>query len=229
MSDLVKIDDATYVLEDQFVRCFLLLGNESALWIDSGVSNPDLEELADAVTSLPLSVVYTHGDGDHISGTAQFSQFMMTKEDYEGCGVAEKFPNSQWIEICDGDVIDLGGRTLEVISVPGHTAGSIALLDRERRILYAGDTLQKEHIYLFGAHRKPEQFTHALEKLISRKADYNTVLASHGLMKLEANAAEQILADWKKVQAGTIPAKEVDMWGQKVKSYDGAYCGFYLQ
>ncbi len=229
MSDLVKIDDKTYVLEDQFVRCFLLIGNESALWIDSGVSNPDLEELADEVTSLPLSVVYTHADGDHISGTAQFSQFMMTKEDYEGCGVAEKFPASQWIEICDGDVIDLGGRTLEVIAVPGHTAGSIVLLDKERRMLFAGDSLQKEHIYLFGGHRCPEQFADALKKLMARKADYDTVLASHGVLKLCSDAAEQILADWNAVQSGAVPAKEVDMWGQKVKSYDGTYCGFYLQ
>ncbi len=229
MSDLVKIDDTTYVLEDQFVRCFLLIGNDSALWIDSGVSNPDLEELADEVTSLPLSVVYTHADGDHISGTAQFSQFMMTKEDYEGCKVAEKFPGSQWIEICDGDVIDLGGRTLEVISVPGHTAGSIVLLDRERRMLFAGDTLQKEHIYLFGDHRCPKLFADALKKLMARKDDYDTVLASHGELKLGSDAAEKILADWEQVQSGAVPAKEVDMWGNKVKSYDANYCGFYLQ
>ncbi len=40
----------------------------------------------------------------------------------------------------DGEVIDLGGRTLEVVVTPGHTPDSLCLLDRENRALYTGDT-----------------------------------------------------------------------------------------
>jgi glyoxylase-like metal-dependent hydrolase (beta-lactamase superfamily II) len=39
----------------------------------------------------------------------------------------------------EGDKLDLGGRTLEVIEIPDHACGSIALLDSRERILFSGD------------------------------------------------------------------------------------------
>jgi glyoxylase-like metal-dependent hydrolase (beta-lactamase superfamily II) len=41
----------------------------------------------------------------------------------------------------DGDILDLGERTIEVLHVPGHTPGSVALWDGERALLFTGDTL----------------------------------------------------------------------------------------
>lgn len=41
--------------------------------------------------------------------------------------------------ICEGDVIDLGGITLKVYEVPGHTKGSIALLNEKTGEMYMGD------------------------------------------------------------------------------------------
>lgn len=40
----------------------------------------------------------------------------------------------------EGDVVDLGDRTFEVLYVPGHTAGSIALWDERSGLLFTGDT-----------------------------------------------------------------------------------------
>ena len=40
----------------------------------------------------------------------------------------------------DGDVVDLGDRAFEVLHVPGHTAGSLALWDPRARVLFTGDT-----------------------------------------------------------------------------------------
>jgi glyoxylase-like metal-dependent hydrolase (beta-lactamase superfamily II) len=42
--------------------------------------------------------------------------------------------------VADGDVIDLGDRRLEVLHLPGHTPGSIALWEPEARLLFSGDT-----------------------------------------------------------------------------------------
>ncbi len=42
--------------------------------------------------------------------------------------------------LADGDLVDLGDRTFEVLHVPGHTAGSIALWDAEAGLLFTGDT-----------------------------------------------------------------------------------------
>lgn len=40
----------------------------------------------------------------------------------------------------EGDVVDLGDRVFEVLHVPGHTAGSIALWDAADGVLFTGDT-----------------------------------------------------------------------------------------
>jgi glyoxylase-like metal-dependent hydrolase (beta-lactamase superfamily II) len=42
--------------------------------------------------------------------------------------------------LADGDVVDLGDRAFEVLHLPGHTAGSIALWDAAGRLLFSGDT-----------------------------------------------------------------------------------------
>jgi glyoxylase-like metal-dependent hydrolase (beta-lactamase superfamily II) len=43
--------------------------------------------------------------------------------------------------LADGGVIDLGDRTLTVLHLPGHTPGSIGLLDERHRILWTGDVI----------------------------------------------------------------------------------------
>ena len=50
-------------------------------------------------------------------------------------------------DILPGDVIDLGGRTLEVFGLPGHTPGGILLLLREDRILFTGDSIN-HHLWM---------------------------------------------------------------------------------
>lgn len=40
----------------------------------------------------------------------------------------------------DGEIIDLGGRRLEILHVPGHTPDAVALLDAENGLLFTGDT-----------------------------------------------------------------------------------------
>ena len=46
---------------------------------------------------------------------------------------------SRIIPVKEGDIIDLGARPLEIIDNPGHTPGSIAILDINNRVLIGGD------------------------------------------------------------------------------------------
>lgn len=41
--------------------------------------------------------------------------------------------------LAHGDVLDLGGRRLEVVATPGHTGGHVCLADRDARLLFTGD------------------------------------------------------------------------------------------
>ena len=82
----------------------------------------------------------------------------------------------------EGDVLDtLGG--LEVIHVPGHTRGSIALFQRDRGILFSGDTVRNENGVVEGPPPQfsiapEESFTHIREKLIN--LDFEVLLPGHG-------------------------------------------------
>jgi glyoxylase-like metal-dependent hydrolase (beta-lactamase superfamily II) len=42
--------------------------------------------------------------------------------------------------VADGDVIDLGDRQFQVLHLPGHTPGSIALWEAATALLFSGDT-----------------------------------------------------------------------------------------
>jgi len=84
----------------------------------------------------------------------------------------------------DGDEVEvplLGG--LRVIHLPGHTRGSIALYQPERRMVFSGDTLRNEKGLLAGP---PPQFTPDIEESfrgIREKLlplDFEILLPGHG-------------------------------------------------
>ena len=225
---VIRIDETTYRLEDGFVRAFLLSGSGKAILIDTGVSGPGLRAQVEALTDRPVILINTHGDGDHTSANGEFPACYLCRADVENCRFREKFPDCHPRDILDGDRFDLGGRILRVIAVPGHTYGSVALLDETNRALYSGDTVQDGHIFMFGAHRAPELFEAALEKLIGLKGEYDVIYPSHGTPELPNDYAEKVLQDWRSVRSGAVPFELTEIMGTTVKSCTAEQCGFYL-
>jgi glyoxylase-like metal-dependent hydrolase (beta-lactamase superfamily II) len=68
MAEVYKINESTWRIEDGGVRFFLFCGTEQAALIDTGMNTPDAKEIAESLTNLPLILINTHGDPDHISG-----------------------------------------------------------------------------------------------------------------------------------------------------------------
>lgn len=228
MTEIIQIDSNTWSIEDGFVRFFLLVGEDKALMIDSGVNSPDAAQIAKTLTDKPVILLNTHGDGDHTSGTAGFDKIYMHEFDYIDGDIATRFPETELVKVKDGDVIDLGNRTLKLIHIPGHTRGSIAILDISKRVLYSGDSVSKAHIYMFGPKREPQSYAKSLDKLISIKDEYDYIYASHGDCKLDGDYALLVKEMWLKVCDNQFNFEEVDLFGMKVKSYTTDYCGFYL-
>ena len=75
MKDVFKINSSTFRIEDGGVRFFLFCGSEKAALIDTGMEKPDAKEIAGKLTSLPLILINTHADPDHISGNSAFEEF----------------------------------------------------------------------------------------------------------------------------------------------------------
>lgn len=53
--------------------------------------------------------------------------------------VPDRFLERRFIPLQPGQIIDLGGRQVQILEERGHTAGEIAVLDFQSRILFAGD------------------------------------------------------------------------------------------
>jgi glyoxylase-like metal-dependent hydrolase (beta-lactamase superfamily II) len=77
----------------------------------------------------------------------------------------------------DGDVIDLGDRAFEVMHVPGHSPGSIALWERATGILFSGDAVYDGPLLddLPGSSRS--DYARSLQRLLA--LDVSVVHAGH--------------------------------------------------
>jgi hydroxyacylglutathione hydrolase len=138
----------TYIIRQDKCRTFeapfvyLLLGTRSALLLDSGATST--ATLRDTVRSLagtrPLLVAHSHSHGDHVAGDSQFAgQPATTVVATNVSAVQAAFGIATWPE--GVGTLDLGGRVLDVLAIPGHEQAHIAIYDRQTGLLLTGDTL----------------------------------------------------------------------------------------
>ena len=150
--EIVEIREGTWRIEDGGVRFFLLAGREKALLIDSGMNVHNAREIAEGLTELPLELLNTHADRDHIGSNAEFERFYMHPDEEPLC--RRNGLKGELLPLREGDRLELGDRSLRIFHLPGHTPGSIAVLDEKNRVLISGDPIQRHgRIYLFGGHR----------------------------------------------------------------------------
>lgn len=224
-----KISDFLYSIEEGVVRWFVLIGDEKAVVIDTGLAGEGALKLAETLTDRELILLNTHGDVDHVSGNADFESVYISEEDYKDFNFSEKYPDLKPVFVTDGQIIELGNRTLEIITVKGHTKGSIAVLDKTGRSLYAGDTVSDDKIFMFGHGRVPEAFGDSLKKLIARSKEFDRIYAAHGTCELGKNYAAENLADWDKVYSGKVMSEDFDFFGEPAKAYKTDSCVFVLK
>lgn len=180
----------------QEVISYLILGDEGALLFDTGMGIGSIRAVAAELTDLPVTVLNSHTHMDHVGGNAEFERVLAMDTEFTRAralgrpnaevrgevhesalcrplppGVTEDSYHTPGFEIDafvgDGDTIDLGGRTLEVVAVPGHTPDAIALLDRGAGFLWTGDSFYEGPIWLFA----PETDLEAYRTSMARLAD----------------------------------------------------------
>ncbi len=224
MSEIIKINENTWRIEDGMVRMFLLTGTKEALLVDSGVSGINAKEIAESITNLPVKLINTHADGDHIAGNEAFPEFYMHPQ--EEANYRFRGRTGTIIPVQQGDVLDLGDRPLEIIDLPGHTPGSIAILDVKNRVLIGGDSIQDGRIFMFGEHRNLKDYIASLEKLSAYEGRFDEVYASHSSVVVAPNIIPKLIAGAKQILAGEAVGEEIDMFGNSVLLYQFEYAGF---
>lgn len=219
------LDSQTWLIEEEAecnVYMYLLAGGEGAILLDTGYGTIPLDEIIASLTDLPVSVLCTHGHFDHIGGNGYFAHVMMHKGDRElyhqhRLEVKKVAPNAiapesaeelDWFEGCIA--LDLGGRTLEVFPVPGHTKGCVAVLDVERRQIFTGDTCCKAAVLLNFDHSADlATYRASIVAILEKKSRYDVIWPSHHAKPVGHEIPAKFLAASDLLLEGRAEGEEV--------------------
>lgn len=75
-----KLDGYYRIGSPEAVFCYLVVGEEKAMLIDTGYAYGDLQRTVKSVTDKPLIIINTHGHCDHVGGNAQFEEMCYIHE-----------------------------------------------------------------------------------------------------------------------------------------------------
>lgn len=150
---------------------YLLLGKKDAILIDAANGLSNLPAGIKKITKLPVTVINTHGHYDHTRGNHYFDKVYLSEKDkqvyqkYNQKAFVSKLISSRTPPIIrfvmseqtktilsvpiKRDVLPLpknkmfnfSGRKLEIVELPGHTPGSIGIIDDATKSMFVGDAL----------------------------------------------------------------------------------------
>lgn len=147
-----QIDDHTWIGNGHRLyneSLYLVEGNKSAVLIDAGVRIPELDKIAAKITSKPVTLMLTHGHGDHVGGAGPFPEVWVAPADEQMFTSNIRGYKGEIKYLTDGQVIDLGGRKLEVMFTPGHTQGSVTFFDKANHYGFSGDAFGSTNLLVF--------------------------------------------------------------------------------
>ena len=223
--EIISINENTWRIEDGGVRFFLLAGENKALLIDSGMQVHNAKEIAEGLVDLPIELLNTHADMDHVGSNEEFDSFYMNPAEASNYYNTNK-KTGTIIPVSDGDIIDLGGREIEIITLPGHTPGSIAALDINNRVLISGDPIQDGDIFMFGVQREMHAYLLSLEKLEKYKERFDTIYPSHGTFPVGPELIDALHEGAIQVLNGEVEGSDAEFFGTKIRRYDVGVAGF---
>lgn len=211
---------------------YLVIGKDKAVVIDTGTGVGNLKQVVSKLNSLPVSVVNTHGHWDHIGNNHQFKEIACYNDsaclerlrsgmdnaslqrsitgDSLWKPLPEGFDPATWkippvnptTLLEEGDTIELGGRTLEVIHTPGHSPGSMCLLDKKNRILFTGDTFFPGPLYAYPEDVDIEDYMTSIDKLEERLDEYDYLCSGHNDPWVKSEVIPRVAEAFREIMAG---------------------------
>ena len=211
---------------------YLVEGEREAAVIDGGSGIARLDRLVMELTGKPFVLLLTHTHNDHIGGCKHFRDIaayddVMTweraakgygkakmREIIEGENVQRRYPRSfdpedycappftvtRWLR--DGDVVNLGGRRLEVIHTPGHASNELCLLDREARLLFTGDHFYNGGLSTYLPGGDHDQFIASTRHLVELMPSFDWLMPAHHQPLVDKSVITDLLMAAEDIRAG---------------------------
>lgn len=222
---VIRADEDTWRIENGMVRLFLLRGSEKAMLIDTGMTVRGAREMAEKLAERPVLLLNTHADRDHVGANSDFDAFHMHPADEKQ--YRQEGGSGELVPLADGQEIDLGGRKLRIIHLPGHTPGSVAVLDVSRRVLISGDPIQEHgRIFMFGEQRNLRAYAESLERLEGMTGAFDEIWPSHADLPLSPACIPKLREGALRILEGKAEGHEADFHGMKITVYDLGFTAF---
>jgi glyoxylase-like metal-dependent hydrolase (beta-lactamase superfamily II) len=222
--------------QEQQVLCYLIVGEKRALLFDSGMGMGRLGDIVRRLTPLPVVVLNSHTHFDHVGGNYEFStiysvDYAFTRKNAEG------HPNSYMLKnagpsgscpplpvnfefskytikpfpithiIHDGEIIDLGGRKLEVLLTPGHTPDALCLLDPDQKQLFTGDTFYPDEIWLWWPETDLDTYQKSIERIAALAPSLRILRPAHSAPEADPALLAKVAQALPRARSGKMPYK----------------------
>jgi glyoxylase-like metal-dependent hydrolase (beta-lactamase superfamily II) len=109
--------------------------------------------------------------------------------------------------IKDADIVDLGGRQIEILQTPGHTPDGISLLDRANGYLWTGDAYYEATIWLFFEGTDLNAYEKTVRRYASLVPEIKKVFPAHNTTPAEPRHLIDLELAFESIKNGE--AKEV--------------------
>ncbi len=222
------------------VCMYLVEGTEKAALIDTGYGIGDLKGYVETLTKKPLMVLITHGHLDHAAGAGQFEQVYMNHADITlakehsmvemrkaamrhgdpqllaGLTEEDFIPpfTGEFLPLQDGQTFDLGGITLKLLALRGHTNGIMTVLNVQDRTIMLGDACGVGVLLCLEESTNIEDYRANLINMQQNEPLYDKVLREHGTFTSTCHVLEDCIEACDKILAGTDDAVRTEMMGR---------------
>lgn len=119
-------------------------------------------------------------------------------------------PSSATAFLKEGDKIPLGGRSLTVLHTPGHSPGSICLLDSERRSIFTGDTYYPGPLYAYQPGANLADYCASADRLAHLAVGLNLVFPGHNATSAKPGRLIDMARAFDSVMRGTAKGRPAD-------------------
>ena len=205
---------------------YLVCGNEKALLIDTGLGISNIRDVVDGLTELPVTAVCTHVHWDHIGGHRYFDNIAVheAEKDWldghfplpletvkrnlmrQPCDFPPEFSIEDYRIfqgtpdriLHDGDILDPGGRVIQVIHTPGHSPGHCCFYEAETGYLFAGDLIYTGCLDAFYPTTDPVQFYESVKKIQSYSI--SRILPGHHQLDIPVSLAAEIAEGFAEIE-----------------------------
>ena len=230
------------------VISFLISGEDNALLFDTGLGIGDMRSVVDQLTNLDVIVLNSHTHYDHIGGNYQFKTIYAIDTEFtrgRALGLPHEhmaeFVSEGWVLkplpdgfisdeyhshpfaisqfVAEGQIIDVGGRQLEILEMPGHAPDSICLLDRENRILFTGDTFYLAPLYTHVDGSDFEDYANSAARLAGLAGEIDIAITSHNVAIVDGSYMIALGRAFEEIKAGTAEYMMTD--GNREYQFDG--------